>query len=209
MQSLISELLQKIEALDAQVEAELTRRRERIQFTMEDKKARFEQDLLEAHRRLRVGLYRFLVSSSVAAYLTAPVIYALIFPIALLDLFISVYQWICFPAYGIPKVRRAEYLVLDRHQLAYLNLIEKLNCVYCGYANGVIAYAREVASLTEQYWCPIKHARKVVAAHRRYYHFLEYGDAEGYRDKLEAIRDAVRSPGPLPERQGEEPDGSG
>jgi len=33
---------------------------------------------------------------------------------------------------------------MDRHHLAYLNVIEKLNCEYCGYANGVFAYVREI-----------------------------------------------------------------
>ena len=28
---------------------------------------------------------------------------------------------------------------------------KKLNCVYCGYANGVIGHAREIAARTEQY----------------------------------------------------------
>ena len=30
------------------------------------------------------------------------------------------------------RVRRSRYFVIDRHHLAYLNGIEKLNCVYCG-----------------------------------------------------------------------------
>ena len=55
------------------------------------------------------------------------------------------YQAICFPVYKIPKVRRRDYLVFDRHHLAYLNIIEKINCAYCSYANGAIAFMREVA----------------------------------------------------------------
>ena len=46
---------------------------------------------------------------------------------------------------------RGQYIVIDRHRLKYLNAIEKLNCVYCGYGNGVIAYARDIAGRTEQY----------------------------------------------------------
>lgn len=29
------------------------------------------------------------------------------------------------------------YVVFDRRHLAYLNAIEKLNCAYCEYGNGV------------------------------------------------------------------------
>jgi len=57
-------------------------------------------------------------------------------------------------------------------------------CVYCGYANGLIAYVREIAARTEQYWCPIKHARPIPAPHARYRVFFEYGDARAYRQEL-------------------------
>jgi hypothetical protein len=109
-------------------------------------------------------------------------------PIALLDLWISVYQAICFRAFGIARVRRSAYIVIDRQHLAYLNAIEKLNCVYCGYANGVFAYVREIAGRTEQYWCPIRHARRVRAPHIHYRHFVDYGDADGYRRRLIPLR---------------------
>jgi hypothetical protein len=122
--------------------------------------------------------------------LTAPVIYAGIVPLLLLDLFVSIFHAVCFPIYGIAKIRRADYLVFDRHHLAYLNALEKLNCAYCSYANGLIAYAREIASRTEQYWCPIKHARRVIDAHARYAMFDDYGDAEAFQKRLEKWRKA-------------------
>ncbi|RYE40873.1 MAG: hypothetical protein EOP21_09245, partial [Hyphomicrobiales bacterium] len=104
----------------------------------------------------------------------------------------TMYQAICFRAYRIPPVRRADHIFQDRNQLAYLNWVEALNCRYCGYANGVIGYIREIAGRTEQYWCPIKHALKISDPHHRYYHFLEYGDAEGYGARLEQFRQALR-----------------
>ena len=100
-------------------------------------------------------------------------IYSLVVPFALLDLFVTIYQRICFPVYGVARVRRGDYLVFDRAYLAYLNPIEKLNCAYCSYANGLVAYVRETASKAEQYWCPIKHARRVVGAHERYISFAD------------------------------------
>ena len=113
----------------------------------------------------------------------------MIVPLVLLDLFVTVYQAVCFPVYGIPKVRRRDYLVFDRHHLAYLNALEKLNCAYCAYANGLIAYVRVIASRTEEYWCPIKHARRLIGAHAYYATFEDYGDAEGYRRRLEELRE--------------------
>ena len=78
--------------------------------------------------------------------------------------------------------------MIDRHRLDYLNGIEKLNCVYCGYFNGLIAYIQEIAARTEQYWCPIKHANRIYTIHSRYHKFLEYGEYEDYQKKLAALR---------------------
>jgi hypothetical protein len=109
---------------------------------------------------------------------------------------VALYQAVCFPVYGIPQVRRRDYLVFDRGQLAYLNAIEKLNCAYCSYANGLLALVREVAARTEEYWCPIKHARRVLGVHARYGSFVDFGDAEAYRHELERLRTEARSPQP-------------
>lgn len=77
-------------------------------------------------------------------------------------------HFICFPVDGIPKVKRDQYVIFDRQSLRYLNVIEKLNCTYCSYFNGLIVYVQEIAARTEQYWCPIKHARRIVAMRSRY-----------------------------------------
>ena len=79
--------------------------------------------------------------------------------------------------------------------LAYLNALEKLNCAYCSYANGVIAFTREVAGRTERYWCPIKHARRVLGAHPHYSEFVDYGDAEAFRRDAAAL---AANPAPPP-----------
>lgn len=188
MASSIDELLVRIHALEEELEAEFRRKREEIGFVIENKRVRFAQEVLRRQRLHRVGLYRFLRGSSLRVLLTAPVIYAGFIPFALMDLFVTVYQALCFPIYRIPKVRRGDYLVFDRGDLPYLNAIERFNCFYCSYGNGVAAYLREVAARTEQYWCPIKHARRVVAAHERYPRFFEYGDAEAFRQGLARLR---------------------
>jgi hypothetical protein len=116
----------------------------------------------------------------------------MLIPLALLDASVSLYQAICFRVYRIDRVKRSDFLAWDRERLAYLNIIEAVNCAYCSYGNGVIAYAREIVSRTEQYWCPIKHALRIPDPHQRYYDFLEYGDADGYRKRLGEFRDALR-----------------
>jgi hypothetical protein len=109
-----------------------------------------------------------------------------------MDVFVSFYQFVCFPVYGIPKVKRKDYISLDRHRLSYLNSIEKINCDYCAYFNGLIAFVREVAAKTEQYFCPIRHALRTKGLHPRHALFLPYGDAANFQEKLKKISLAVR-----------------
>lgn len=180
----ISELVDRIKLLESELDAELARRGAELRYGMEHGRAAFEEELLRRHRELRQKLLPYILGANPLVVLTAPVIYAGVVPFLVLDLFVTVYQAVCFPVYGIAKVKRSDYLVFDRHHLAYLNALEKLNCAYCSYANGLIAYVREIAARTEQYWCPIKHARRVIGAHARYATFDDYGDGEGYQGRL-------------------------
>ncbi len=188
MNSKISELLARIQHMELEIEQEMKRRRAELQADFEETRVRFEQEVLEQQRRFKTGVLAYLLTANWLTLLTAPVIYALIVPILFLDVSITVYQHICFRAYGLPRVKRSDYFVFDRAHLAYLNLIEKVNCAYCSYGNGVMAYGREVVARTEQYWCPIKHARKIMAAHPYYTGFVDFGDAQSYKDQLEELR---------------------
>jgi hypothetical protein len=184
MKEHIEELLARIRELQEEIEAEYRQRLDEF----ERKRAELAGEFLKWQRDYKVGLLRYLVGVRPAVLLTAPIIYAGWIPFLLMDLFVTVYQTICFPVYGIPKVRRADYVVFDREGLPYLNFIEKFNCFYCSYGNGVAAYVREIAARTEQYWCPIKHARRMKAPHDHYPQFFDYGDAEAYRQGLERLR---------------------
>jgi hypothetical protein len=197
MPSRIDDLRRHIAELEHEIEHELQETRDRWRYRLEAGRVRFEREARLAHRRLKHRIPRFLRESSPLTSLTAPIIYSLIVPVALLDLWVSAYQRICFPAYGIARVQRSSYVVIDRHHLAYLNLIEKANCVFCGYANGVFAYTREIAGRTEQYWCPIRHAKRVRGSHPHYGDFVAFGDADGYRQRLPLLR-AELKPKPAP-----------
>jgi len=172
------------EALEQEIDA----RREAIRYRVEGARVVFEADVRARHRQARESLTSFLARTRLLVVLTAPVIYSLIVPLVLLDLFVMLYVAVCFPVYGIARVNRRDHVAIDRHRLAYLNALQKLNCVYCGYGNGVLSYAREVASRTEAYWCPIKHARRVADPHDRVAGFADYGDAEGFLGETERQR---------------------
>ena len=191
MASQLDELMAKLHAVEHELEAEFARRREEARYRLHNRKIVFERGVRQLHLAIKTSAARYLVEANPLIVLVAPVIYSLIIPFALLDLFVMAYQAICFPVYRVPKVRRRDYLIFDRHHLAYLNIIENINCAYCSYGTGVIAFAREVAARTEVYWCPIKHARRVLGAHPHYQGFADFGDAEGFRQKIEGMKDAV------------------
>lgn len=179
----IAELIEKLHQLEHELDAAIAARSAELSFQFEQGRIKFEQEIIRRHKELKTRLWPYIRSANPLVVLSAPVIYALIVPLVILDLFVSLYQAICFPIYKIEQVKRADYFSFDRHHLAYLNLIEKINCAFCSYANGLIAYTREIASLTEAYWCPIKHAKRLNGTHPRYKDFLDYGDADAYGAK--------------------------
>lgn len=90
-------------------------------------------------------------------WLSTPFIWGMLFPVIILNFFLEIYHHVAFPLYGIKLVDRTKYVKVDRHLLGRLSIMQKFNCVYCGYVNGFLAYAVEVAGETEKYWCGIKH----------------------------------------------------
>jgi hypothetical protein len=195
----ISELLDRIRRIEDEIEAELKRRRAELHADFEDRRVQFERAVLEQQRRFKAGLLHYVFTAELRHAVTVPFIYPVIVPLLLLDLFVMAYQAVCFPLYGIERVRRRDYLVFDRAHLAYLNLLEKVNCAFCSYGTGLAAFVTEVIGRTEQYWCPIKHARRSLRAHPYYSRFLDFGDAEGYRRELKSLRAQLARMGAEPQ----------
>lgn len=191
MNNTIRRLLDQISLLDNELRAALHEQEARLSFQIKGRRVEFEQTVRDTHRRLKVGIVRWFLTVRPQNFLCAPFIYGMIVPLAFFDLCITLYQAICFPIFRIAKARRSDYLVFDRQQLEYLNAFEKVHCVYCEYANGLIAYAAEITARTEQYFCPIRHAKKILGSHARYTGFLGYGEAADYHDKVEGFRAAL------------------
>ena len=184
----IRQLLAQIAALEEELRTTLHERESVVFFHIKGKRVEFESSVRQAHLKLRTSLFHWLFITRPLNLITGPIIYSMIIPLVLVDLCVSFYQATCFPIYKVGKVRRGDYIVLDRQHLGYLNFFERFHCTYCAYGSGLIAYIGEIVARTEQYFCPIKHARKVVGTHARYADFLEYGDAEEFEAKLEAFR---------------------
>ncbi len=191
MNDRIQQLLNQITELEDDLRTALNEQQSTIFFQIKGKRVEFEKSMKETHKRLKRNVFTWLVTNRPQNLITGPIIYAMIIPLVITDIFITLYQLTCFPIYGIKKVRRADYIIYDRQQLQYLNFIEKFHCTYCAYGTGMIAYISEIVARTEQYFCPIKHARKLLGAHSRYSRFIEYGDAENYQERLEQYRRAL------------------
>ena len=191
MNDQIKDLLAQMAALEAQLRTAVHNQECRVFFQIKGKRVEFERSVRDAHRQLKTGFFRWLVTNRPQNLITGPLIYGMAIPLLLIDACVSFYQWACFPIYGITKVRRADYFVFDRHQLGYLNFIEKFHCTYCEYGNGLMSYMAEILARTEEYFCPIKHAHKIIGTHKHYQRFLAYGEADAYEKKLEEYRVAL------------------
>ncbi len=191
MNERISQILAQMAALENDLRSAVQDQESKMFFQIRGKRVEFESSVKAAHRKLKTNFFRWLVTNRPQNLITGPIIYAMIIPLMMLDLCVTFYQWSCFPIYGVTRVRRSDYIVFDRHQLGYLNFIEKFHCTYCEYGNGLMSYMAEILARTEEYFCPIKHAHKILGTHARYNRFLDYGDAADYEARLEEYRVAL------------------
>lgn len=191
MNNRIRQILDQITVLEDELHTAVEQQEGRLRYRIENKRIRFEHAINEAHLKLKTGIFRWFMTVRPQNYLTMPVIYSMLIPMVFFDLFVIFYQAVCFPVYGVAKVKRGNYFLMDHQQLAYLNIIEKAHCMYCSYAVGLLGFASEVTARTEQYFCPIKHARKVLGAHSHYKQFIDYGDADNLHERIEEFRAAL------------------
>ena len=198
MDSRIRDLLSQISTLEDELRTALHEREAHVHFTIRGKRIEFEREIRKVHRRMKRNIFRWLTTDRPQNLITGPIIYGMALPLAIFDLLITFYQASCFSIYGIAKVRRGDYIVFDRHHLGYLNIIERFHCEYCAYANGLLAYATEIIARTEQYFCPIKHAHKILGTHGHYARFLEFGDSADFHARLEEFRRACARPPEAP-----------
>ncbi len=115
-------------------------------------------------------------------FLSTPFIWGMLIPFVFLDLCLEVYHRVCFRLYRLPLVQRSAYIKFDRHRLTYLTIFDRVNCTYCGYANGLLRYASAIAGQSERYWCSIKHQSSkgfISPTHQK--EFLGYGDEGAFR----------------------------
>lgn len=118
-------------------------------------------------------------------FVAAPLIWLMIIPIVISDIFLEIYHRAAFPIYGMRCVKRSRYIrIVDREKLPYLSWYEKIGCAYCGYMNGWLHYASTIAGMTESYFCDITHLEVrgyIPSEHEK--SFMKYGDAAALKKR--------------------------
>ncbi|MEN8726565.1 MAG: hypothetical protein ABF276_01250 [Sulfurovum sp.] len=188
MNDKIREIIDEIEAMKIKLGEEIDKQESHISYEIQNGYVRFEKKVLDRQRENMKNLLSWLREVPLLHFLTAPLIYAMVIPAIIFDVVLFVYQQIAFRVFKFQFIKRSDYLHFDHHYLGYLNPIEKLNCLYCSYFNGLMLYASAIAGRTELYFCPIKHAKKVLSEHKYYKEFLFYGDENDYQEKLKELR---------------------
>ena len=188
MNDRIKEIIAEIEEMKIKLSEEIAQQESHISYEIKNGYVRFEKDVLNKQKETMKNLFAWFAETPVLYLLTSPVIYAMIIPALFLDMTLFLYQKIVFRVFKFELLKRSDYIIFDHQYLGYLNSIEKFNCIYCSYFNGLMHYASAIAGRTELYFCPIKHAKKIVSTHEYYDDFLSYGDEIEYQKKLNELR---------------------
>ncbi len=188
MSDKIKEMIEEIEAMKEKLGEEIAQHEKHISYEIQNGYIRFEKEVLDRQHENMKNLLAWFRGIPLLHFLSSPIIYAMVIPAILFDVILFLYQQIIFRIYKFEFIKRSDYIIFDRQYLGYLNPIEKINCMYCSYFNGLMQYASGIASRTELYFCPIKHAKKIAYEHDFYDEYLSYGDEEEYQKKLETLR---------------------
>ncbi len=184
MDSRIKKLIAKIDELNENLRIEYTRLSDKYGFFTKKRKVVFLKNFKDKNKEWRIPAWKYIIPRNIRHFVSIPFIYVLIFPVVVLDVFLTIYNWVAFPLYRIPPVKRKDHIIYDRQFLDYLNIIQKANCIYCSYVNGFFSYAMEIGARTERYWCPVKAARKPERYHGWYKDFADYGNPKEWNEKF-------------------------
>ena len=140
MSRYVDRIVSAIHEAEEALSEDVRDQQQRWQYGLHRGRVWFDKEVRHAQKQLKQSIASFLRHGSVLNLLTTPIIYSLSLPFVLLDIWVSLYQWICFPIYGIDRVAHGRYFVIDRHKLGYsecdreselhvLQLCERRRCV--------------------------------------------------------------------------------
>jgi len=191
MNDKIKDIIEEIEAMKVKLGEEIAQQEKDISYEIQNGYVKFEKEIFDRQKENMKNLWVWFSEIPLLHLLSSPLVYAMIIPAILLDIMLFIYRGVVSRVFKIEFVKRSDYIVFDRQYLGYLNVVEKINCLFCSYFNGLMQYASSIAGRTELYFCPIKHAKKIACKHENYDAFLIYGDGDEYQEKLNNIRDNI------------------
>ena len=189
MKSKINQILEDIRNKKQELVSEYEKAKEKYGFKIEWRKIIWNKERLKELKKYKTSILESIFSARVREVLSIPFIYSMIIPAIILDIFLFMYQQTALRLYKIPLVKRSDYIVFDRNNLAYLNWLQKLNCMYCSYFNWLMQFAVEIAWRTEKYWCPIKHAKQKAWEHNWEKYFAEYWDPIKFKQTFCSVKE--------------------
>ena len=136
--------------------------------------------------------YKKYPERELSSILSIPFIWGMLIFFIIFDIGLEIYHQIGFRIFQLPLIDRKKYIKIDRHKLTYLSFPDKLRCMYCGYANGVLAYAVKITGDTEEYWCAIKHEKDndfVEPSHQK--DFVEFGDEAEFVNRFKSGKEII------------------
>ena len=193
MKSRINNILEEIENKRDELKLEYIKLMDKYGFKFKRWKIVFNKDIVKKNKKLKKSIFKTIFFAKMRELISIPFIYWFYIPVLILDIGLFFYQQIVFRLYRIPLVKRSDYIIYDRWILDYLNLIQKVNCIYCSYVNWVFSYAVEIWWRTEKYWCPIKHAKKSKWWHSWQQEFADYWDVEWFKESFFNIEQKIES----------------
>ncbi|MCW8820704.1 MAG: hypothetical protein OQK45_00640 [Sulfurovum sp.] len=188
MNDKIREIVEEIESMKLKLAEEIAKQESHISYEIHNGYVKFDKEVVSKQKENMKNLLIWFGEVPLLHFLAAPIIYGMIIPTILFDVILFIYQHTVFRIFKFGFIKRSNYVIFDHQYLGYLNPIEKLNCVYCSYVNGLMQYASAIAGRTEFYFCPIKHAKKVAYQHSYYDKYLVYGEEKDYQKNLKALR---------------------
>ena len=189
MKSKINKLLWDIQQKKNELWEEYAQLKIKYWFKLEGQRVIFNSEAKQRNKFFKKSLMETIFTAQIREIFSIPFIYMMIFPTLILDICLIIYQYTAFKLYNIPLVSRKEYIIYDRKVLDYLNILQKLHCMYCSYVNGVFQYAVEIGGRTEKYWCPIKNASKKSGEHDWEKYFADYWDPEGFKKVFHSVEE--------------------
>ena len=111
MKDKLEGLLDRIKELEKELLVEVEAKQWQFSYRVQDRKVQFTENARARHKLLTQKLMRYLYQAKPLSALSTPMILFCAVPIIFMDFVAAVFQFVCFPVYGIPKVPRKDYVV--------------------------------------------------------------------------------------------------